>query len=58
MSRFRLVLLVLASCIAVLLIVVAWYNPARGYAIGQVLMGISAVAALGIAWWRDNERDA
>ena len=58
MRRFWLVLLVMASCLAVLLIVVAWYNPARGYAIGQVLVGVSAVAALGITWWRDNERDA
>jgi hypothetical protein len=58
MRRFRLILLVLAGCLAVLLMVVAWYNPARGYAIGQVLMGISAVAALGIAWWRDSDRNA
>jgi hypothetical protein len=58
MRRFWLVLLVVASCLAVLLIVVAWYHPARGYAIGQVLVGVSAVAALGITWWRDNERDA
>lgn len=58
MRRFRLVILVLAGFLAVLLIVVAWYNPARGYAIGQVLMGISAVAALGVAWWRDSKRDA
>jgi hypothetical protein len=58
MRRFRLALLVAASCIAVLLLLVAWYSPARGYAIGQVLMGISAVAALEMAWWRGNDRDA
>jgi hypothetical protein len=58
MRRIRLVLLVMAGGFAVLLLLVAWVDPARGYALGQVLVGISAVVALGMAWWRGNDRSA